>query len=106
MSEKDRQGSGQGKFTDWRVEFDCEECRKWTGKPPVPIAQASEYLQARGVRDFKLVHACHLRVGADGRTHHIPSTVLELPGGSTTQWIPESCRRPGSSRTTRPRPSR
>ncbi len=75
--------------TDWREEFDCEECRKWTGKPPVPIGEASRLLRANGVRDFKLVHGCHLRVGPDGRQHHIPTTVLELPKG----------RRPSGSRS-------
>jgi len=76
-------------MTNWRKEFECEECRGWTGKPPVPIAQASEFLRARCVRDFKLSHSCHLRVASDGSTEHIPSTVLELPDGTTTQWIPE-----------------
>lgn len=75
--------------SDWRDEFDCEECRRWTGKPPVPIGEASQLLRANGVTEFELVHACYLRVGRDGSHHHIPTTILELPDGTTTQWIPE-----------------
>lgn len=75
--------------SNWRDEFDCEECRKWTGKPPVPIKEAARLLRTNGVIDFQLTHACYLRVDRDGNRHHIPSTVLELPDGSTTQWIPE-----------------
>ena len=73
---------------DWRSEFDCEECRRWSGKPPVPIREATALLRESGLRDFELVHACCFREAAHGAVLHIPTTVLRVDG-SETQWIPE-----------------
>ena len=84
------QGQGaRDAFDNWREEFACEECRAWTGKPPIPIyAVEQEVREELGSTEFKLSHACYLCVDADGNHHHIPTTVLEWPGGRH-QWIPE-----------------
>jgi hypothetical protein len=74
---------------DWREEFECAECRAWTGKPPVPIYGVEEEVREElGPIEFKLSHACYLCVDADGNHYHVPTTVLEWPGGRH-QWIPE-----------------
>jgi len=89
MKSIDHEGSEDPRFAGWRAEFTCEECRSWTGKPPIPIAQAYPLLRARGLKDFKLSHACHFRKGSDGQVHHIPITVLETADGQTIEWYPE-----------------
>ncbi len=73
---------------DWRSEFECDECRAWQGRPPVPIREARELLESQGLRDFELVHACLLRKSKDGGSDHVPTTALRA-GGVETQWIPE-----------------
>ena len=77
------------RFVGWRDEFTCEACRSWTGKPPIPIAQADLMLREAGVKDFKLSHACRLRTGSDGQVLHIPITVLKTADGQTVEWYPE-----------------
>ncbi len=80
---------------DWRSEFECEQCKAWQGKPPVPIRKARELLESQGLRDFQLEHACLLRENTEGGSDHVPTTVLRA-GGVETQWIPEM--RPGMNR--------
>ena len=88
MTKKSGESPEGPRFADWREEFECEECRKWTGKPPVPIRQATELLRAQGVKGFKLSHGCHYRKDAKGNLHHIPITVLET-ADETIEYVPE-----------------
>jgi hypothetical protein len=70
---------------DWREEFECPTCRAWTGKPPITFGQLKE---SPPDFDYRASHACYYWTDAGGRSHHIPTTVLEWEGGRI-QWIPE-----------------
>lgn len=89
MTKQQSSNPEDSKFAGWREEFECEECRKWTGKPPIPIRQATELLLSQGHQDFTLSHGCHYLKGPDGKVHHIPITALETADGQTVTWIPE-----------------
>ncbi len=89
MNHRKREDREDPRFAGWRDEFDCEQCRSWKGRPPVPIRQATEMLLAQGYRGFRLAHGCHFATDRHGRTHHIPITILETADGQTTTWIPK-----------------
>jgi hypothetical protein len=73
---------------DWRDELDCDECRAWTGKRPVPVAAVQAMIRELGLEDAEAGHACHMGKGDDGEWHHIPITVLNWEEGRY-QWFPE-----------------
>ena len=79
---------GSERDFDWRSEFECEACRAWQGRPPVPIREARRLLESQGLCDFQLEHACLFRKNEDGGSEHVPTTVLRA-GGVEAQWIPE-----------------
>ena len=89
MTKESGQSHEDPRFADRREEFECEECRKWTGKPLVPIRQATELLRSQGAKGFKLSHGCHYRKDEKGKLHHIPMTVLETADGKVIEYIPE-----------------
>lgn len=91
MEKQDGEVTGKppGGRAGWRSELTCGDCRRWEGKPPVPVREARGLLWESGLRDFELSHACHVRSDADGIIRHIPITVLRT-GGVEIELIPGS----------------
>ncbi len=68
---------------DWR---DCELCRDWKGKEPIPPAEVRKDLTPE--MGFTVSHACYFYRDEDGEIRCIPTTVAESPD-DRLQWFPE-----------------